>query len=426
MADNPYSSTATFQEGLIVDILPVINIIINRTTPGWDSVNKDGATIGAEAIEVSLQTGENRGTGFRLSTEKHPLAGSIRIEKLKLSSVDLIGSLGITGHLLQGTKGAAHAVADAFEAENKSITGSFKDTLERVFFSSDGTGKLGTVTAIDVSRAKLTLNPQDMLYVTEGENIQLLAATATPTEADAFYKVVSVNYPTNSITVTPAVAAGVVVGLGVYNHMSKDKEFMGLNGGVGDARHIPASGGHGAGIFQTKDRASSQYFSATVMEDLVDALDATKGQFTPNDFRGIMNVMQYQKRRKPDCFWTTIPISDAYEDYVGEKINYVNVSIVDSSIKTVAFDNVPIRKSIYVPFGTIFAIDQSSFKFHPLAKGTGAIVFLGQGQDGMTIRKRQDYDIYDSHLILRGQIGFNNPWANVRYYCNNANLAKML
>lgn len=440
MPDYPYSSQNTFSEALKIDILPLINVLIPRHTPGFDSIAKDGATIGAEAIEVSLQTGENRGTGFRMPLDAHPFAGSVRIEKLKIASVDLIGALGITGHLLQGTKGAAHATADAFEAESKSIMGSFKDTLERVFFSSNGTGRLGTVVSSATVSGKtvVVLNKQDMLYVTEGELVQFMAASATADAVDTtpYYKITNVDYSgTNKITLSAIANPAITVGHGVYVHGSKDKEFMGMFGGVGDATHMPASGANVAGFFQRKDRNASQYFSATVINDLIDVPpvtvpltppDISKGQFTIADFGRIRDIMEFQKKRRPDCFWTTIPIANMYRDEVGEKVQYVNAQIIDADIKVPAYDNIPIRKSLYTPFGTIFGIVQDSFKFHPLATGTQIIGLLGQGQDGQTLRKRPNYDIYDSYLVMRGQIGWNNPYANVRYYCDNPSLQTTL
>ncbi len=126
--------------------------------------------------------------------------------------------------------------------------------------------------------------------------------------------------------------------------------------------------------------------------------------------------------QRPDVFWTTVKFRDAYADLLGENVSYVNVHIVDGSIKAIAYDNVPIRTAKCSSPGRIFALVDETVKFHPLATGTQNIEWMNGegGTAGSTVLMQQEgKDLYTARLKLRGEQGCVNP-AKSAVYVNDS------
>ncbi|MFA4854035.1 MAG: phage major capsid protein [Candidatus Omnitrophota bacterium] len=404
-------------------ILPVVNDFIVKQTPGWDDLAKDGETTGGEYVKIPIITEESYGTGSVDEKDPHPEAGTMKIENVLIRPRTTMGSLSISGTSLRATKGGQNSVIDALVAETQSSTKTFQDNIERQLFMGNGTGKLAEVvsssTVEGVTRVVLTDVP-GAIYLTKGTLVQFCTADASKTAvlglpAYKIGKVFRSSSPGGNYIDLVGTATGVTAGRGIYLNRSKDKEFMGYFGIVGDAETVPG------GMFQEKQRAGSEMFSARVVTDnVIVGSELTTGLFTPTDLDDIILDMELDRKEKPTVFWMPKKFKTAYRDFYGTKVQFVNVGKVDGHIETDKHDNVPLRIGKYVYPGTILVIQQETMKFHPMAKGSQLIQSVGEGIDDIVLRKQAGKDIWDAQIQLVGQVACHAPYRNVVYRNNNS------
>ncbi len=406
----------TFSQALQEDYLPAINEIFLKKTPYWDTMAKDGETTGGKHAVIYLQTGENQGVGMRDEKEALPVAGETSIEQTLITSRTLYGTLEITGNLIDATKNKQNSVEDALELEQKSLVGTLRNDLERMLLAGNKTGRLAQVasSSLVAGNTVVVVDLPGVLYLSKGMNVSFLNAgdSKAVVNAAASYKVLTVDRKAapGTLTIEGDVTAVAIDGKGIYRYMNKDKEFMGLYGIVGGVDEVAG------GIFQGVNRAILPEACGGVI------IESPTGVFSATDFRTLINYCDNDMGQRPDVFWTTIKFRDAYADLLGENVNYVNVSIVDGSIKAIAYDNVPIRTAKYSVPGRIYALVNETVKFHPLATGTQNIEWMngaGGAKGDLVLSQKDDKDVYTARLKLRGEHGCTNPAKSAVYVNDN-------
>lgn len=188
--------------------------------------------VGGKYVTFPIRTRRNHGIGARNESEALPVARTQKYEAARVGLKYLYGSIELTGQTFELADKNFQAFASALDQEVNGLReGLRKDTNRQVY--GDGSGTLGTATAIGTTTTFVTDNAQ---YLEEGMFVDIFTSADAVRVADVEITNIS-DDGAGTYTVTFDTAAGAATAVGDYivRDNSANKEMTGLGAIVKDS-----------------------------------------------------------------------------------------------------------------------------------------------------------------------------------------------
>lgn len=313
-------------------------------------------------------------------------------------------TLSITGQLMKSAEKGSSGHEASFKGLAKMVATNAKIDLNRQAYG-DGSGILASVrtaaaaaaTVIDVS----TTIPFRVGSIVDGVVI------ATGVVKEPALTVTAINRVARTITVSPALTAGMAITVDGFVNSSPDgsstvaipnnswnREIQGLSSIVSSTGTL-----HGINVTDYPEWAA---YSASAVGAISDAVLRTAkravGYNTGIDEAGDMEFIMI----------TTRGIRDAYADTQLALKRHVNTQTLKGGFDALMFDNVPIVCDDHCPSGNLFMLRAPSLEWKVLSD------WDWMDNDGATLSRVNRKDAYEAVFFMYGAFITNHRGANAR------------
>ncbi len=286
---------------------------------------------------------------------------------------NVYGVIDITDKALRLTRDNADGIVDVLGTEITAMVNSARHTLNRMLWTT-GNGILGTVADLTSHTARNKYPVTDARLFTPGMLVDVYRGQELKHEG---IRIVDVNYDTNMLVFSKAVASGeeLLQNDVFYVNGSKATELHGLPYLFSsDTQYFGASKTQNGGITGT-ERALGKALTTEAMQDFLDLLE-TRSDTTPD-------LIVCDKALRRDYL--------QYLETNRTNVDYLNL---DGGFKTLSYNGIPLYGEKYCPQGEMYFLKTDNFKMIQLCDWEWL-----EGNNGSILNRLESKAAYQAVLV---------------------------
>lgn len=316
----------------------------------------EGIDFVGNEFRLPLKAKRNQAVGFRHENESLPAPGNSTYTYLQEPMRHSYGLFNITGQLLKASESNEGAFRSAFKAEMEDVILTNKIDFNRAAYG-DGSGKLCAVTS-DASSSATDVVVDSTVNFRGGEIVDFV--TASGTCVSAAHEVTGINRSTLTLTIAPALGAGLTAGThfpvrassdsttSVPNN-SQNREIQGLSSIVKDSGTLHGINPTSYPFWKSYVGSSVGAINDTVLRNAKDSTMFESGVDLESGLDFAMITTRGVRRRYAD----TLTSLKRFNDAQSVKLH--------GGFTAIMFEDSPIFCDDQCPVGNLFGLSLKKF-----------------------------------------------------------------
>ena len=359
---------------------PAVVQLDERSGPWMAQLEKSTKEVTGKSIKMPLVYGRSGGIGNRAEGGDLPTPNPRKWTHASWETKNMYGRISISGKAIKASKNDKGAFADMLKTQMKDLLSDANNDFRRQSFG-DGSGLLGTTTAVTTAGVVLTLD--SVAYISVGKFVDILDDTDDTTYLATEREVISVDLVNKTITISGDNVT-LAVGDRVYISGNKGLELTGIQ-----AVMTPNTTLYGI------DRSTEKWFNPNV-ETGVGALDELDMQRAVDNADEALNSTI-------NFIVCNNGVARAYQQNQLSYKKNIEYMDVKGGYKTMSFGGVALAKDKYMPSGTMDFMNTSDWKLYRMDP------WDWMDRDGAILSRTTGKDAYEATLYQYGDIGCSKP-----------------
>lgn len=347
---------------------------IERTSDGVTS------NVGGKYVDFPVKVKRNTGIGYRAESGQLPNSGQQGYAEVHVPLRYGYGRVRYTGQLMELAKTNTQAFVNAVEAENEGLKDDIAKDSCRIIYG-DGSGLIATLADTATSATHVVDNAQ---WIEEGMLVDVLVkTTGSPTGGLQNATVNSVNYDTNTITLSASWTATVLQGL--YRAGNYGVEPSGMGNIVNNT-----------GILHTLDPATTPKWAATV-----DANGGVGRALSEGLMISVCDKIRV-KGGKTSLIMTSLGVRRSYFNLLVQQRRYPSTTTFAGGFTGLAFNygsDVPVVEDVDAPPKKMWLLQENQFKIYRSRE------WHWMDDDNTVLKWVTDFDSWEALLRQYSELG---------------------
>ena len=325
--------------------------------------------------------------GISAGDENGDLPESAGNNYLKFTSTlkNLYGKISISDKAIRASSNNAGAFVSLLNDEMEGLVNAATFNFGRMIYG-DGTGKLGTVSAVDSASNSFTVETGIKNFI-EGQVVDLVGDTTSVT-----VRIKAIDRFNKKCYIVGAFASTPDGTITAYATDSKDKEITGLEKIFDNTSTIygVSRTSDNFALCPTTDNATTT-LSEVKMQEMIDNVEELNGSVI--DFIACSSAVRRQ-----------------YQAVLEANKRYVNTVELDGGVKALSFNGVPVVADRFCPEKHMYFLNTKSFNIHQLCDWRWL-----EGENGKILHQTPGKAAYDATLVKYCELICDLPGGQARF-----------
>lgn len=379
-ADNALKSVylEVLQNQLNTGVNPFLAKIKNSTKDVW----------GKEVVKLA-PFGINGGISAGTETGDLPDATGNNYLKFVSTLKNLYGSISISDKAIRASANNTGAFVNLLNDEMEGLLKAATFNFGRMLYG-DGSGKLGTLSAVDTTNLYFTTN--NIQNFIEGQVVDLVNTNGTETvHVKAVDRSTGKVYVTESAFTGTYASGGSFVATDAYASDSKDNELTGLGK-----------------IFDTS--ASIYGVTRTNLFGLLPEIDSSTTTLTEVAMQKLIDDSQLKCGTTIDFIACSPAVRRKYQGVLATNKQLVNTIDLAGGVKALSFNGIPVVADRFCPAKTMFMLDSKTFCIHQLCDWRWL-----EGDNGKILKQNAGKATYNATLVKYAEMICDVPGGQAKF-----------
>ena len=353
-----------------------------NVNPLLSAINKTSSDVWGKEIRKLAQYGINGGIGAGTETGDLPDASGNNYEQFVLSLKNLYGTIEISDKAVRASENSVGAFVNLLNAEMEGLVKSSAFNFGRMLFG-DGTGKLGTVTAIN-NDGSVTFDTVRNIF--EGMIIDFVSGT-TPVSAASGRTVTAVDRSTKKVKFSGSTLTSSVISVNDFITVqgSYNQEITGLGA-----------------IF--KSTGSIYGLSRSTYPWLIPYMQTSVGAISETVIQKAIDEIEENTGSKINFIVCSSGVKRALQNFYNTYRRNVNMAELDGGYTTLSFNGIPVVSDRFCPAGTMYLLNTDDFNLHQLCDWKWL-----ESSDGKVLKQVAGKPVYTATLVKYADLLCTRP-----------------
>lgn len=371
---------AKAQEALKQFYLPSLQYQLNTANPILSMIERDKTSVVGAEVRMALRFGRNGGVGNRADDGILPTPNQRKTKQARWDTKNIFARIAITDKTMKASRSKQGAFLSLLEADLEDAQADAKDNMARQVFG-DGTGVL---TNFKVNAANTTLNVDNVMYLAEGQWVDVVDAGGNVTVAKR--EVIAVDDITNQVTLSGAAIATATTDRLVING-NYGMELTGFK-----AVFTPNNTLYGI------DRTTNKWFNPTIK--------TTTGTISEVKIQQQIDDTERRAGGKTNFLLSSYGVRRAYQELMLANKRITDVMKLEGGYEAISYNGIPFTVDKYADAGSLYGLDLTTWKLFHIEDWSWL------EDDGAVLSRVANQPIWEASLVRYCDIGCSKPKGN--------------
>ena len=367
--------------------LDVVSEYLNyNVNPFLAKIKKTSENVWGKEIKRLVKLGVSGGVGAGTEDGDLPTPYPSGYYEFVISLKNLYGTIELTDKAIRASQNKSGAFVNILNEEISTLLKTSEYNFSRMLFG-DGSGKLGTIMGAGANNITL----DDSRNITTGMTFQIYKPDGTFFEENGTIHSVSyVDYETNKLIVTPAIAnydeayECFITSQGAYNN-----EITGLDAIFNES--LPRLYGL---------NKPSVCFPKPI---------GVYGEITEAKMQEVIDKLNDYSNSKVDIILCSSGVKRALIQHLSTYRRNMEMTEVQAGVKTLSFNGIPVVSDRFCPKGTMYFLNSDDFALHQLCDWEWI-----ESDDGKILNQIPGKPIYRATLVKYAELLCSRPWGQAK------------